>query len=213
MKNICLPITALTLLILFPALSIAQINPGTLVVRPIEIHEVLVNPGIGFTTFQRFNGNSLNTGIGWTEGRPINYHLKAHGELKNTQYPASSIAYWRVYWKFIEPEKGRYRWDMIDAALSAAGERGQTLMLRIAPYGGGENDVPGWYREMVGPKTDWKYNNPVNKWMVDAEDPRYAGYFGGMISELGKRYDGHPALEAVDLSIVRTGVKGAALNC
>lgn len=202
MKNICLPITALTLLILFPALSIAQINPGTLVVRPIEIHEVLVNPGIGFTTFQRFNGNSLNTGIGWTEGRPINYHLKAHGELKNTQYPASSIAYWRVYWKFIEPEKGRYRWDMIDAALSAAAERGQTLMLRIAPYGGGENDVPGWYREMVGPKTDWKYNNPVNKWMVDAEDPRYAGYFGGMISELGKRYDGHPALEAVDLSIV-----------
>lgn len=66
MKNICLSIIVLKLLILFPALSIAQINSGTLVVRPIEIHEVLVNPGIGFTTFQRFNGDSLNTGIGWT---------------------------------------------------------------------------------------------------------------------------------------------------
>ena len=51
-------------------------------------------------------------------------------------------------------------------------------------------------------KTDWKYNNPVNKWMVDAEDPRYVEYFGGLIKELGKRYDGHPALESVDLSIV-----------
>jgi len=33
-----------------------------IVVRPKESEEVLVNPGIGFTTFQRFNGDSLNEG-------------------------------------------------------------------------------------------------------------------------------------------------------
>lgn len=33
-----------------------------LVVRPKTIDDVLVNPGIGFTTFQRFNGDVLNEG-------------------------------------------------------------------------------------------------------------------------------------------------------
>ncbi len=45
----------------------------TVLVRPSEIDDVLTNPGIGFTTFQRFNGDTLNTGQGWTEGLPIVY--------------------------------------------------------------------------------------------------------------------------------------------
>src|ERR1700730_8207186 len=32
----------------------------SVIVRPKEIHEVLVNPGMGITTFQRFNGQELN---------------------------------------------------------------------------------------------------------------------------------------------------------
>src|SRR4030095_11698597 len=207
-----LVIKALHVLLLMPVLSIAQIDAGTLVVRPKEIDSVLNNPGIGFTTFQRFNGDTLTTlngKMGWTEGRPIVYQ-QFKGVLTNKQHPQTTIAYWRVYWRFVEPQKGEYRWDLIDQALATAEERGQTLMLRIAPYGSKieENDVPAWYRDMVGKKTDWKYNNPVNKWFVDAEDPRYAEYFGGFIRELGKRYDGHPVLEAVDLSIVGGWVEG-----
>jgi len=33
----------------------------------------LTNPGMGFMTFQRFNGDNLNKGDGWTEGFPIDY--------------------------------------------------------------------------------------------------------------------------------------------
>ena len=32
----------------------------TVKVRPKEIDDVLTNPGIGFMTFQRFNGDELN---------------------------------------------------------------------------------------------------------------------------------------------------------
>jgi hypothetical protein len=204
---------AIKLSLLGPTISFSQINPRTLVVRPKEIDEVLVNPGIGITTFQRFNGDTLttlNNKSGWTEGHPIVYQ-PFNGNLTNKQHPQTSIAYWRVYWKYLDPEKGKYRWDLIDQALATAEERGQTLMLRVVSYGSihddsGEgsrnNDVPSWYRAMVGKNMNWKYNNPVNRWLVDAEDPRYVEYFGGFISELGKRYDGHPALEAVDLSIV-----------
>jgi hypothetical protein len=174
----------------------AQEQPTIIKVRPKETNEVLNNPGIGFTTFQRFNGDSLNGGIFWTEGFPIEYQ-EFDGDLTNPNHPNTTIAYFRVDWAFVETAPGVYNWEMIDKALRTAAERGQTLMLRIAPYEEGEKDVPGWYRKMVG---EGKYKS--EKWRIDPEDPRYLQYFGGMIQALGQRYDGHPDLECVDVSIV-----------
>jgi hypothetical protein len=177
----------------------------TILVRFDETDEVLTNPGIGFTTFQRFNGDKTNTGVGWTEGKPIEYQ-KFDGDLITPDHPMSSIAYFRVYWRFLEPEMGKYNWAMIDHALTTAHERKQKLMLRIAPYGSGkkindDTDVPAWYRKMIGDKNEWMASGEEG-WRADAEDPSYALYFGRLISELGKRYDGHPDFESVDLSII-----------
>jgi hypothetical protein len=177
----------------------------TVTVRPTEINDILNNPGIGFMTFQRFNGDTLNTAKRWTEGKPIVYQ-DFDGNLENEDYPMTTIAYFRVYWKFIEPNMGNYRWDLIDKALETAHQRQQTLMLRIAPYGTGkQNDVPGWYRAMVGERKEL----PVKKWQVDPEDPLYVKHFTKMIKTLGKRYDGHPDLESVDVSIVGAWGEGA----
>jgi len=176
----------------------------TVIVRPREIDDVLVNPGIGFNTFQRFNGDTLNAGDGWTEGFPIEYQ-EFDGNLENPDYPMCSTAYFRVYWRFVEPEPRKYNWAMLDKALKTAAERGQTLLLRIAPYGSSpETDVPDWYRKMVGDKEILE-----NRWRVDPEDPRYVEYFGGMIRALGARYDGHPDLESVDIAIVGYWGEGA----
>ena len=123
------------------------------------------------------------------------------GNLENKDHPMTSIAYFRVYWKFMEPEMHQYNWAMIEKALKTAHDRGQTLIIRIAPYGTDkERDIPAWYRAMVGERDEWLPNG--SGWRVDPEDPRYAQYFGKMISELGRRFDGHPDLESVDLSIV-----------
>ena len=177
-------------------------------VRPKESDEVLVNPGIGFTTFQRFNGDTLNEGLKWTEGYPINYQ-KFSGNLTNIDHPLTSIAYFRVYWKFIEPEQGKYRWDLLDQALATAKLREQTLMLRIAPYGTGkDNDAPDWYRTLISGQ-DIEKNLPVAKWRVHPENPLYLKHFGGMLRHLGTRYDGHPDLELVDVSIVGAWGEGA----
>jgi uncharacterized protein DUF4832/glycosyl hydrolase family 42 (putative beta-galactosidase) len=169
-------------------------GPEVKIVRPQEIDDVLVNPGIGFTTFQRFNGDALNSGMGWTEGKPIEYQ-PFDGDLSNRDHPMTSIAYLRVNWRFVEPEEGRYAWDMLDRALDTAAERGQSLMLRISPYEQ-DIDVPDWYRQRVGPE---KTNT---KWRTDPENPLYAERFGRLIRRLGARYDGHPDLEAVDVAIV-----------
>ncbi len=95
----------------------------TVTVRPTEIDDVLINPGIGFTTFQRFNGDTLNFGQGWTEGLPIVYQ-EFDGDLTNKAYPQTSIAYFRVNWRFLETEPGVYNWQMIDRALETAASRG-----------------------------------------------------------------------------------------
>lgn len=175
----------------------AQEKPVNVVIKPTEIYDVLNNPGIGFMTFQRFNGDNLNKGKGWTEGLPPVYQ-DFNGDLINKNYPQTTIAYLRIYWKFMEQEPGIYNWALIDKALQTAAGRGQTLMLRVAPFGEGENDVPAWYRTMVG--KEGKYAS--DKWRTDPEDPRYIQYFGGLIKALGQRYDGHPDFESVDVSIV-----------
>jgi len=195
-------------LIAFFVLSVMTIDlpaQNTITARFKETDEVLTNPGIGFMTFQRFNGDDLNEGLRWTEGKPIEYQ-KFDGNLENKDHPMTSIAYFRVYWRYLEPELGRYNWPMIDKVLQTAHERQQTLLLRIAPYGGGPEDVPDWYRSMVGGPDLWPGQT---KWRVDANDPHYAEYFGKFITAVGNRYDGHPDLEAVDLAIVGFWGEGA----
>ena len=170
-----------------------------LVVRPKLIDDLLINPGMGFMTFQRFNGDALNPGTErWTEGHPIEYQPTPES-LHNPEYPDTSLAYFRVYWSYVEPERGAYQWAMIDRALATAQARGQTLLLRIAPHGFDHTeDVPTWYRALVGPRRD--FIEP--KWQVDPNDPRYAQCFGSMIRALGRRYDGNPGLESVDLALM-----------
>ncbi|WP_455638150.1 DUF4832 domain-containing protein [Parabacteroides sp.] len=182
----------------------AQEKPATIKVYPKEIFDVLNNPGIGFTTFQRFNGDELNPGSGWTEGEPIKYQ-EFDTTLINKDHPQTTIAYFRIYWSYLEPKPGKYNWALIDKALRTAAERGQTLMFRVAPYGEEDKDVPAWYRDMVGKEE----TNTEKRWRVDPENPKYLQYFGGLIKALGKRYDGHPDLESVDISIVGFWGEGA----
>ena len=129
--------------------------------------------------------------------------------LTNRDHPLTSIAYFRVYWRFVEPEAEAYRWDLLDRALAAARDHKQTLMLRIAPYGTGpETDVPSWYRALVA-GDERETHLPLEKWRVHPENPLYFKHFGGLIRALGARYDGHPDLESVDIAIVGAWGEGA----
>ena len=197
-------------------LASAQVKAGMRAVRPVESQEVLVNPGIGFTTFQRFNGDLLNEGDNWPEGFPIEYEaLQARGSAPRA-YPESTVAYLRIYWRFIEPEEGRYDWDQIDRALAAARAHGQRLMLRVPAYGSTlqDSDVPAWYRvknhePLPGNGAQAASQKIEPKWLVDPENPGYARDYGRLVRALGARYDGNPDLEAVDIGLVGAWGEGA----
>jgi hypothetical protein len=173
-----------------------------LVVRPESIDAVLNNPGMGITTFQNFNGDKPDPGLTWSEGYSgsaiENEKVKDH-----LDDPLSSVAYIRLYWNVMEPAPGSYRWDLIDEALSKARQHGQTLMIRLMPFGApreSNSDVPGWYRTLAHDFPDAKFKNP--QWRVNPENAAYLKYFGSLIEKFGERYDGNEELESVDISIV-----------
>src|SRR3981189_3455042 len=109
--------------------GIAQSN--VVVVRPKEIHDVLVNPGMGITTFQRFNGQATNLPLKWSEVGPV---AKIPQAPTKPDFPETSVSYCGWYWDAIEPEPGKFRWEILDLALEQARAHGQTLAIRLMPY-------------------------------------------------------------------------------
>ena len=133
--------------LLKPIPSFAQIPEGITTIRPIEIDDVLVNPGIGFTTFQMFNGDNHKANQDVLRELDLERYQNSITDQQNINHPPTSLAYFRILWKVIEPEQGDYQWAYIDELLKLAHQHGQTLTLRISPYKGKPiDDVPVWYR-------------------------------------------------------------------
>src|ERR1035437_8780383 len=70
----------------------------TVVVHPALIDGILVNPGMGIQTFQRYNGDPLNPGTTWSEEGPTG--PIAQGPAPD--FPKSTIAYCRWFWEALE---------------------------------------------------------------------------------------------------------------
>ena len=91
-------------------------------VEPRETDELLANPGMGWQTFHRFAD-----------------------EDRNLQSLPSGSAYFRFYWREIEPQDGQIDFGKFDQLLAHAHRAGQKLAFRIMCTGsGGYMDVPAW---------------------------------------------------------------------
>ncbi len=170
----------------------------TVRVVPKEIHDVLVNPGIGIQTFQRFNGQPINPGTRWSEVGP---EKAVPDSEEKVDFPPSSVAYFRWFWSQLEPQQGQYRWEIIDSALEEARRHGQTLDIRLMLYDQ-SHPLPQWYQDSGARRA----NKPTDKdgkiWSPDAADPLYYKFWAGFVREFARRYDGHPDLDAVDIATV-----------
>lgn len=168
-------------------------------IKPKESNDVLVNPGMGWTTFHSVNGDE-----------------------KNCNYPRSSLAYYRYYWDLLEPEEGQYRWDIIDDVIERARGAGQDVALRVSSMsdtvsaGAAELKragvvlhnyrVPDWYRHSGAGGADYRGRrwaaDAVPVWEPDYGDPLYLEKHGRFITALGERYNGHPNLDHMDIGSV-----------
>jgi hypothetical protein len=179
--------------------------PGEVIqrVRPKEFAGWLANPHRGTTTFQRFNGDALNPGLTWSDKDGPTSYRRFAGDRRNPQYPDTTIAYCRWPWVTIEPEQGRFRWEIIDGALAAAKARGQTLQVRLQPYAGGSG-LPAWFWDRGGRPdgvaASARDGADRTRWEPDHNHASYLRHWGALIRAFGRRYDGHPDLESVDVA-------------
>jgi hypothetical protein len=167
----------------------------TVVVHPKLIDDVLVNPGMGIQTFQRYNGDPLNAGVKWSEEGPIETPAASASAV---DFPPSTIAYCRWFWETIEPEQGKVRWEILDRALADAAKHGQQLAIRLMPYDQ-KHPLPQWYRAS-GAKRINHEGDAI--WEPDFSDPLFLQHWGALVKEAGQRYAGNPNLDTVDISSV-----------
>jgi hypothetical protein len=142
-------------------------------VRPIEIRDVLYNPGMGFADFHFGSGNPPAPG----------------------DYPPQTVAYFRWTWDELEPSEGQYNFDLVDNVIRLAKEKGETLAFRIVSVYKGS--TPKWVLKKgvdsvtVGSDIFPDHNNPV-----------FLDYHERLIRAFGQRYAGRPEIDHVDIGSV-----------
>jgi Domain of unknown function (DUF4832)/Beta-galactosidase len=176
----------------------AAAQQNVVVVRPKTIQDVLVNPGMGITTFQRFNGQEPNPPLEWSEAGPVKILPQA---ATKPDFPEASVSYCRWYWSVLEPQPGTFNWGIVDLAIKEARAHGQTLAIRLMPYSN-KDPLPEWYRKSGAKRANQDSDKDGKIWQPDFSDPLYLKYWGELVAEAGRRYDGNPYLDSVDISSV-----------
>ena len=171
---------------------------GTVTARPKRTNEVLTNPGMGFAAFH----------FGWwCNLPPITYPpeecAKRVRQHWPERYPESGTAYFRWHWREIEPERGRIAFDMIDTAIQSANRLGMTLGFRVMTVAEGKSGLPDWL--MSGPNEisgQWLEGGGGKTFWPDYRDATFQREHARLIEALARRYDGHPAVDHVDIGTV-----------
>lgn len=148
---------------------------------PEETDEILANPGMGWETFH-------------------------HTSKQDRSLPAwlpSTIQYARWGWGELEPEPDRLNTDFLDRVLKETHDSGQKLAFRVmcCSTTKGHPYHPKWLKEVGGKEMTAEYGSSTFP-IPDMDDPVVLQRHLDFIKRLGKRYDGHPDLDHVDLGSI-----------
>jgi len=175
-------------------------------VRPAPSDEYLGNPHKGCCTFQHFNGDELFPGETWSEHGPLAWPPAKTAVIDG--YLPSTVAYCRWYWNVLEKQEGQYDFSMIENSLETCRQRGQTLAVRLMPFGTGPDDaLPAWYPAGYPTRPESPKRHTLITPIYDS--PEYLRKWGDLIRAFGARFDGHPLLESFDMAYIGPWGEGA----
>ena len=150
--------------------------PKTVTVRPVEIGDVLYNPGMGFADFQFGRGS----------GKPL---------PTPEEYPPQTVAYFRWTWDVLEPTEGQYNFFLVDNVIRLARAKGETLAFRIMSVYKGS--TPKW---LLDKGVD--HVAVGNDIFPDHNAPAFLDYHERLVKAFGNRYAGRPEIDHVDIGSV-----------
>ncbi len=104
-------------------------------VRPKATDAWLPNPHRGTTTFQRFQGEDVYPAFITSDTHgPVTFPFGGKTRENARYIPRTTLTYCRWPWAWLEPEKGKFNWKLIDGTLKAARAAGQTAQIRFQPF-------------------------------------------------------------------------------
>jgi hypothetical protein len=156
-------------------------QPSTMVFTPGEDTSFLQIPGVGWQTFYKTADQDTT--------------------LRNLRFN-SGAAYYRWYWVSLEPEEGKYSFEMVDRILARCRQNNQALAFRIMcedPWGEG---LPEWLIKKGIRRTYTPCPQEGAHYAPDMSDTLFMYYHKKLIRAFGERYDGNPDLALVDIGSV-----------
>ncbi|GAB4141801.1 MAG: DUF4832 domain-containing protein [Thermogutta sp.] len=157
-------------------------EPNRIRVIPRDIDDILPNPGMGWETF----------------------HHTADRDRNLPDWIPSTVHYVRWGWRDLEPRPGSLNEELLDDVLRQTREAGQRLAFRVMccsttpanPY------HPEWLREIGGRIVAVRYQGRGPLEIPDLDDPATLQAHLDFIRRLGKKYDGNPDIDHIDLGSV-----------
>jgi len=126
-------------------------------------------------------------------------------------FPGMDHLYLRLSWAYLEPQEGRFNWDVIDEVIDKWTARGFKIAFRISCRETGTDRVeqqyatPKWVIE-AGAKGDYwlrgKRTGPEGPWEPVYDDPVFLEKLENLIKAFAARYDGRPWLRYVDIGSI-----------
>ncbi|MDR2775875.1 MAG: DUF4832 domain-containing protein [Tannerella sp.] len=130
-----------------------------------------------------------NPDMGWYyykyDNSPHKYGTRNPDNEVFDYWPGMTAIYYRIDWGHLEPEKGKYNWDMIDNSAKYWIAAGKQLCFRITALEGYENATPEW----VGTG-------------YDPDHPAFLKALDDFLAAFAERYDGKPYVAYIDIGTI-----------
>ena len=157
--------------------------------------------GLVRRTFREMDTLLANPGQSWMS--------QTRSPKAEPRFPCS-VVYIRFNWADIEPEQGQFNWKIIDDVVAAWKPRGATVAFRVMTcnaHSTGYYASPKWlfaagckgFEYVVGGDDPTSGGKRIPRIEPDYSDPIYLARHGEFLSALGRRYDGSPAVEFLDI--------------
>ena len=173
----------------------AALSSSAATVRPAATDEALVNPGMGFVYYQ-YSNRLWCYGSRTDPGDTLDW------------FPGASVIYMRVPWCEIEPEEGKFRWDLLDTYAQPWIAAGKQIAFRItcsesrwsyaAPQWVEKAGAKGIKFKMPSGRNDWKKCD-TEIWDPIYDDPVFLEKLGNFARAFARRYDGKSYVAFVDI--------------
>jgi len=119
-------------------------------------------------------------------------------------FPGLNDIYLRLAWSYLEPEEGRFNWQLIDSIIDRWVSWGHTISFRITSK---ETEIvyatPEWVRK-AGAKGKF-IDHPdlsIKAWAPDYDDPVFLQKLSNFHKAFAARYDAKPWVEYIDLGSI-----------